>query len=92
MLTGFQEVEDNLAAQRILTSEAQAQDDAVRAAQQSLAVTMNQYQAGIVSYLNVVIVQTTALTNERTAADILGRRLTASVLSVKALGGGWKTS
>ena len=92
VLTGFQEVEDNLAAQRILTSEAQAQDEAVTAAQQSLAVTMNQYQAGIVSYLNVVIVQTTALTNERTAADILGRRLTASVLLVKALGGGWKTS
>lgn len=92
VLTGFQEVEDNLAAQRILGSEAQAQDEAVRAAQQSLAVTTNQYQAGIVSYLNVVVAQTTALTNERTAVDILGRRLNACVLLVKALGGGWKTS
>lgn len=92
VLTGFQEVEDNVAAQRILTSEAQAQDEAVQAAQQSLAVTMNQYQSGIVSYLNVVVAQTTALANERTAVDILGRRLTASVLLIKALGGGWKAS
>ncbi len=80
VLTGFQEVEDNLAAQRILADEAQAQDEAVKSAQQSLAVTMNQYQAGIVSYLNVVVGQTTALNNQRTAVDILGRRLNASVL------------
>ena len=92
VLAGFQEVEDNLAAQRILGSEAQAQDEAVQAAQQSLAVTMNQYQSGIVSYLNVVVAQTTALANERTAVDILGRRLNASVLLIKALGGGWKAS
>jgi len=92
VLAGFQEVEDNLAAQRILSSEAQAQEEAVRAAQESLAVTTNQYQSGIVSYLNVVVAQTTALTNERTAVDILGRRLTASVLLIKALGGGWKVA
>ncbi|HEX2930161.1 MAG TPA: efflux transporter outer membrane subunit [Candidatus Binatia bacterium] len=92
VLTGFQEVEDNLAAQQILANEAQAQDEAVQAAQQSLAVTMNQYQSGIVSYLNVIVAQTIALTNQRTAVDILGRRLNASVLLVKALGGGWKTA
>jgi NodT family efflux transporter outer membrane factor (OMF) lipoprotein len=92
VLTGYQEVEDNLAAQQILGYEAQAQDAAVNAAQQSLAVIMNQYQAGIVSYLNVVVAQTTALANQRAATDILGRRLSASVLLVKALGGGWKTS
>ena len=92
VLIGFQEVEDNLAALRILAEEANAQDEAVRAAQQSLAVTNNQYQAGIVSYLNVVVAQTTALNNERTAVDILGRRLNACVLLVKALGGGWKAS
>jgi len=92
VLAGFQEVEDNLAAQRILLSEAQAQDEAVQAAQQSLAVITNQYQAGIVSYLNVVVAQTIALTNERTAVDILGRRLNASVLLIKGLGGGWKAS
>jgi outer membrane protein TolC len=58
----------------------------------SLAVTTNQYRAGILSYLNVVVAQTTALTNERTAVDILGRRLNACVLLIKALGGGWKIS
>ena len=92
VLTGFQEVEDNLAAQQILGSEAQAQDAAVNAAQQSLALTLNQYQAGIVSYLNVVVAQTTALANQRAAVDVLGRRLNACVLLVKALGGGWKTA
>ena len=92
VLTGFQEVEDNLAAQQILGSEAQAQDAAVNAAQQSLALSLNQYQAGIVSYLNVVVAQAIALANQRVAVDILGRRLSASVLLVKALGGGWKTT
>lgn len=91
VLTGYQEVEDNLAAQRILRNEASAQDEAVDAAQQSLAVTMNQYRAGIVSYLSVIVAQAIALSNQRAAVDILGRRLTASVLLVQALGGGWKT-
>lgn len=92
VLTGFQEVEDNLAAQRILTSEAQAQDEAATDAQQSLAVITNQYRAGIVSYLNVVVAQTTALSNQRIAMDLLGRRLNTAVLLVKALGGGWRAS
>jgi NodT family efflux transporter outer membrane factor (OMF) lipoprotein len=90
VLTGYQEVEDNLAAQRILRDEADVQDAAVDAAQQSLAVTMNQYQAGIVSYLNVIVGQAIALNNQSTAVNILGRRLNASVLLVQALGGGWK--
>ena len=55
-------------------------------------MTTNQYKAGIVSFLNVVVVQTAALNNERTAVGILGQRLTASVLLVKALGGGWTAS
>jgi NodT family efflux transporter outer membrane factor (OMF) lipoprotein len=92
VLTGFQEVDDNLAAQRILGNEAHVQDEAVKAAQQSLTVTTNQYQAGIVSYLNVIVAQTIALNNQRTAVDILGRRLNTSVLLIKALGGGWNAS
>ena len=68
------------------------QDAAVKAAQQSLTVTMNQYKAGTVSYLNVIVAQTTALTNERTAVDIAGRRMTAAVLLIKALGGGWASA
>lgn len=89
VLTAFQEVEDNLAALRILESEAEVQDEAVEAAQQSVTVFTNQYKAGIASYLEVVTAQTAALTNERTAATILGNRLNAAILLIKALGGGW---
>jgi NodT family efflux transporter outer membrane factor (OMF) lipoprotein len=89
VLTGFQEVEDNLATLRILEAEGHMQDEAVKAAQESVTLTTNQYKAGTVNYLNVVTVQATALTNESTAVNILGRRMTASVLLIKALGGGW---
>ncbi len=92
VLTGFKEVEDNLAALRILEEEAAIQDEAVQNARQSVALTTNQYKAGLVSYLNVVTVQATALANERTAVDVLNRRLAASVLLIKALGGGWNAS
>ncbi len=92
VLNGLQEVEDNLAALRILEQEAQVQDQAVQAARQSVQLTTNQYKAGIVSYLNVITVQTVALGNERTAVDILNRRWAASVLLIKALGGGWNVS
>jgi NodT family efflux transporter outer membrane factor (OMF) lipoprotein len=92
VLNGFQEVEDNLAALRILEEEARVQDEAVRAARESLVLTLNQYKAGTISYLNVVIVQTAQLNNERTAVGILGQQLNAAVLLVKALGGGWRVS
>lgn len=89
VLTGFQEVEDNLAALRILEEETAVQDEAVKSARESLTITLNQYRAGIANYLAVVVAQATALSNERTALAILGRRLTASVALIKALGGGW---
>ena len=92
VLAGFQEVEDNLAALRILGEEAEVQEAAVRAARESVLLTTNQYKAGIVSYINVVTVQTTQLSNERTAMGILGRRLVAAVTLVKALGGGWSAA
>jgi NodT family efflux transporter outer membrane factor (OMF) lipoprotein len=92
VLAGFQEVEDNLAALRILEEEAQVQEEAARAARESVVLTTNQYKAGIVSYVNVVTVQTTQLNNERTAVGILGRRLVAAVNLVKALGGGWSAA
>lgn len=92
VLIGFQEVEDSLATLRILEQEALVQGDAVKAAEESVSLTTNQYKAGTVSYLDVVVAQTAALNNERTAVDILGRRVTASVLLVKALGGGWKAA
>ena len=90
VLTGFQEVEDNLAALKILEREAAVQDEAVKAARESLAIVLNQYRGGTANYLAVVVIQAAALNNERTAISILGRRLTASVALIKALGGGWK--
>ncbi len=92
VLTAFQEVEDNLAALRILEEEARLQDDAVKSARESVQITHNQYKAGIVDYLNVVNVETIALTNERTALNIQSSRLVAAVLLIKALGGGWDSS
>ncbi len=92
VLSGFQQVEDNLAALRVLDDEAGAQADAVKASSQTVEVITNQYKAGIVSYLNVINAQTIALNNERTAAQIMGNRLTAAVLLIKALGGGWNVS
>ncbi|MES2832936.1 MAG: efflux transporter outer membrane subunit [Pseudomonadota bacterium] len=89
VLNGFREVEDNLAALRILEREAAVQDEAVQLSRRSAELANNQYRAGIVSYLNVIQVQATALGNERTALDIRNRRLAASVLLIKALGGGW---
>jgi len=92
VLTGFQEVEDNLAALRILGEEATAQDEAVKAAKQSLAVALNQYKAGTINYLAVIVIQAALLNNETTAVNILGRRMTAATLLIKALGGGWDVS
>jgi NodT family efflux transporter outer membrane factor (OMF) lipoprotein len=89
VLAGFQEVEDNLAALRILEQEALVQDEAVKSARESLTITLNQYRAGTANYLAVVVAQATALSNERAALIILGRRLTASGTLIKALGGGW---
>lgn len=89
VLNGFVEVEDNLAALRILEQEAAVQDEALQLARRSVELTNNQYKAGIVTYLNVIQVQATALSSERAALDVLNRRLSASVLLVKALGGGW---
>jgi NodT family efflux transporter outer membrane factor (OMF) lipoprotein len=92
VLTAFQGVEDNLAALRILEQEAGVQDEAVKAAGRSVFLTLNQYQAGTVSYLNVITAQTIALTDELTAIQIRGQRMTAAVLLVQALGGGWNVS
>ena len=89
VLTSFQEVEDNLAALRILEEEAAVQAEAVAGARLAVELALNQYKSGIVSYLNVLTAQTTALAAERTAVDIQSRRLAASVLLVRALGGGW---
>ncbi len=92
VLTSFEEVEDNLAALRVLADESGAQQLAVSAAQHELDLAMQRYQGGAMGYLEVVTAQSTALANERNAIDIARRRLDASVLLVKALGGLWDTA
>jgi NodT family efflux transporter outer membrane factor (OMF) lipoprotein len=91
VLAAFQNVEDQLAALRLLEQELDRQTNAVAAARESLRITHAQYKAGTADYLNVVITQAAKLANERTAVDLLGRRMVASVLLVQALGGGWST-
>jgi NodT family efflux transporter outer membrane factor (OMF) lipoprotein len=92
VLTGFQEVEDSLAAIRILESEAKTQGVATGAAEHSLALSNNRYKGGVATYLEVITAQSIALSDERTAVDIAGRRMAASVSLIKALGGGWSTA
>jgi NodT family efflux transporter outer membrane factor (OMF) lipoprotein len=89
VLTAFQQVEDNLSTLRILELEAKAVADAVKAAEESLTISTAQYKAGTVNYLQVITAQTFALQNERTAVDVLTRRLSSSVQLIEALGGGW---
>jgi NodT family efflux transporter outer membrane factor (OMF) lipoprotein len=92
VLTAFQDVEDNLSALRVLDAEAAQQAVAVTTAERSLSLSTYRYQGGITTYLEVITAQAAALVNERTAVDILTRRMTASVNLVKALGGGWRDS
>src|SRR6202046_2860789 len=91
-LTALQQVEDNLAALRVLEQEAQQQKDATVSAQESLQVFTDRYIGGADPYLQVLTAQTIALQNERNDVDILRRRMDASVLLIKALGGGWDVS
>ena len=90
VLMSFQQVEDNLSALHSLADEAASHQRATSAAKLSLTLTQNRYQAGAVSYLDVVTAQTIALNNERMQEQIDGRRMDASVLLLKALGGGWQ--
>jgi outer membrane protein TolC len=92
VLGAFQEVEDDLAALRILAAEAKTQDEAVKSARQSVELATRRYKGGIATYLEVVTAQSTALANERTAVEIRGRRMVTCVPLIKALGGGWEGS
>lgn len=91
-LNAFQDVEDNLAALQVLADEAKTQQQAVAAAEHSLTLATNLYRGGLASYLQVITAQSAALSNQRAAVDILTRRMQASVLLVKAIGGGWNVS
>ena len=92
VLTGFQQVEDNVAALRILENEAQVQDKAVTTAQKYLELANTRYKGGVTSYLEVTTAESAALSDEVTSVNILGRRMVNAVLLVQALGGGWDSS
>lgn len=92
VLSAFQQVEDNLVALRILEQEAGVQDQAVQAAQRSLDLSINRYDGGVTSYLEVTVAQSAALSDEVTAVNILGRRMASAVQLIQALGGAWNRS
>ena len=92
VLTAFQQVEDQLSSLRILEQEQSVQEEARKAAQEAVDIAMAQYRAGTADYLAVIVLQAALLQAERQEIDILTRRLTASVLLIEALGGGWDTS
>ncbi|MBK4721369.1 efflux transporter outer membrane subunit [Azospirillum sp. YIM DDC1] len=87
VLTAFREVEDQLAAQRILAQQAAVQDDAVRLAREAERLTLNQYRAGTLPYSSVLTAQTAALSDEESALSVRQSRLLAAVLLLQALGG-----
>jgi NodT family efflux transporter outer membrane factor (OMF) lipoprotein len=89
VLEAFQQVEDNLAALRLLDQELATQQIAVASARRSVDLSTVRYKRGITTYLEVLTAQSIALSDERTAADLMTRRMTASVQLVKAVGGGW---
>lgn len=90
VLSALQDVENNLAALHWLGDEEKVEQDAVRAAREAVALTLNQYKAGTVSYLNVALVQATQLSQERTLVNLQSRRLAADVALIRGLGGAWE--
>jgi NodT family efflux transporter outer membrane factor (OMF) lipoprotein len=92
VLGGFQQVEDQLALLRLLDQEASLQDQAVRSSQQAERLALAQYRAGTASYLGVVTAQTLSLNNQRSAVQLRGRLVAASIALVAATGGGWSAT
>jgi len=89
ILRSLRDVEDSLSSLRVLREEADVQASAVAAAERALTLATNRYRGGVVTYLEVIAAQSAALNNQRAALSVLSRRLAASVLLIKALGGGW---
>jgi outer membrane protein TolC len=92
VLTSFQQVEDQIVTLRVLEQEGLIEDETVKAAREAEALTLNQYKAGTVPYSSVITAQTTRLSAEETALQVLSSRLQASVALIEALGGGWNAS
>ena len=92
VLGAFQEVEDNLAALRLLAEEAVSQDAASQSAEQSLSLELERYKSGVISFLDVITAENIALASERASVQYSGRRMTAAVALIRAVGGGWDDS
>ncbi len=89
VLTAFQQVEDSLASVRILSQQILKQQEAEQSAQQFVDLQLARYQTGVDPYINVVIAQTTLLTDQRTLTTLRTQAMTSSVQLIQALGGGW---
>jgi NodT family efflux transporter outer membrane factor (OMF) lipoprotein len=89
ILTAFQQVEDYIAALRVLSQEIQKQDEAIASARRYVDIAMARYQTGLDPYLNVITAQTTLLSDEQSAVTLRVSEITAAVQLVQALGGGW---
>jgi len=89
VLTAFQQVEDNLAALRVLSKEIQEQDVAINSAQRYLTDANNRWKLGLDPYLDVISAETALLSNQQTMVNLRLQQITASVQLVEALGGGW---
>ena len=92
VLSAIQQVEDELVALKVLQNQAVAEDAAVQAAQRSVKIALDEYEAGTQAYTTVVTEQTALLTNQQAAISVQEQRLEASVALVQALGGGWTTA
>jgi multidrug efflux system outer membrane protein len=92
VLVAYGDVEDQLAAIHYLARQSQAETSAVADAKRAADIALNQYQAGLVSYLDVVVAQQTLLTNEQTATQVVGAQAVSTVALIRALGGGWQRS
>jgi NodT family efflux transporter outer membrane factor (OMF) lipoprotein len=92
VLTAFQQVEDNLAALRILSREIQQQDEAIQSAERNLQLANDRYRVGIDPYLNVIIAQTALFNNQQIAVSLRRQQMISSVQLAEALGGGWNTT
>ena len=92
MLGAFQEVEDQLAAQRLLTQQFEKQSAALKSARRTLEISLTKYKGGVITFLEVAIAQGSALSHEQTVVLLDAERLAATVSLIKALGAGWDAS
>ena len=90
-MSAFQDVEDQLAAQRLLSRQSEAENAALKSARRTLDISLNRYKGGVITYLEVATAQSIALSHEQTVVQLNATRLNASVSLIKALGAGWDT-